>query len=104
MTYYPLEKLINLHDGYRRTFRIGSHTLLLVQQEGRRYLLRNVCPHKDFPLHTGSLHGSRLRCAYHGMEFDLAHGGRCVQHPHQRGVQMYELIYAGSEVGVALAD
>lgn len=102
MAYHRLEKLINLYDGYRQLFRIEHLQLLLIQENGQRYLLRNMCPHKGFPLHTGTMAGTRLRCAYHAMEFDLAREGRCVQHPMQPGVKMYVLVYEGSDVGVEM--
>lgn len=102
MTFHRLEKLINLHDGYRRVFRIDGLSLLLMQEEGQLYLLRNVCPHKGFPLHTGTYSGGRLRCAYHAIEFDLPCGGRCVQHPSQPGVTLYPVVYEGADVGVEL--
>lgn len=104
MAFHKLEKLIHLHDGYRRVFQAGGLSLLLVQEDGRRWLLRNRCPHKDFPLHTGTLAGSRLRCRYHGMEFDLAAGGRCLQFPRQPCVEMYALVYDGNDVGVELPE
>lgn len=102
MTYFALEKLVNLHDGYRRVFRVDGISLLLIQENGQRYLCRDMCPHKGFPMHTGTMLGSRLRCAYHAMEFDLARDGRCIQHPLQPGVKMYELVYEGNEVRVEL--
>ena len=102
MTYFALEQLVNLHDGYRRVFRVDGISLLLIQENGQRYLCRDMCPHKGFPMHTGTMLGSRLRCAYHAMEFDLARDGRCIQHPLQPGVKMYELVYEGNEVGVEL--
>lgn len=102
MAFHKLDKLINLHDGYRRVFQAGGLSLLLVQEGDQRWLLRNRCPHKDFPLHTGTLTGSRLRCRYHGMEFDLAAGGRCQQFPRQPCVEMYALVYDGNDVGVEL--
>lgn len=102
MAFYRLEKLINLHDGYRRVFNVDGISLLLIQEGSRLYLLRNMCPHKAFPLHNGTMVGTRLRCAYHAMEFDLGNGGRCVQHPMQPGVKMYTLVYEGNEVGVEL--
>jgi nitrite reductase/ring-hydroxylating ferredoxin subunit len=102
MAFYRLEKLINLHDGYKRVFRIEGQSLLLIQENGQRYLLRDQCPHKAFPLHTGTLSGTRLRCAYHAMEFDLARGGRCIQHPSQPGVTMFALLYDGNDVGVEI--
>jgi nitrite reductase/ring-hydroxylating ferredoxin subunit len=102
MTFYPLEKLINLHDGYRQVFRLQGVPLLLMQEEGQRYLLKNICPHKGFPLHTGTFSHGRLRCAYHAFEFDLACGGRCLQHPNQPGAALYPLVYQDAMVGVEL--
>lgn len=101
MAFRPLEKLIYLYDGYIREHRIGSHSLLLIQQEGKLYLIRNSCPHKQFPLHTGSVHHGVLTCAYHGMKFDLA-SRRCLQHPTSRSLclEALPLIYQGNEVGV----
>ncbi len=37
------------------------------------------CPHRLVPLTVGAVHSGRLRCAYHGWEFDDA--GRCVELP-----------------------
>ncbi len=102
MAYHRLEKLINLHEGYRRVFRVDGIALLLMVENGRRYLLRNMCPHKGFPLHNGTMSGSRLRCAFHAIEFDLEREGQCVQHPMQPGVKLYPLVYEGNEVGVEL--
>lgn len=102
MAYHRLEKLINLHEGYRQVFRVDGIALLLMVEGGKRYLLRNMCPHKGFPLHSGTMSGSRLRCAFHAIEFDLADDGRCIQHPMQPGVRMYALVYDGNEVGVEL--
>jgi nitrite reductase/ring-hydroxylating ferredoxin subunit len=102
MAFFALEKTVNLQDGYRQVFRVDGIQLLLIQEEGQRYLLRNFCPHKGFPLHTGTMLGSRIRCAYHAMEFDLARNGRCVHHSLQPGVKMYALVYEGEDVGVEL--
>ncbi|MGX6607226.1 Rieske 2Fe-2S domain-containing protein [Micromonosporaceae bacterium Da 78-11] len=41
------------------------------------------CPHRLVPLSAATLEGGRLRCAYHGWEFDAA--GACVQLPSQEG-------------------
>jgi nitrite reductase/ring-hydroxylating ferredoxin subunit len=103
MAFFRLEKITNLHDGYRRVFHAGRLSLLLIQQDGRRFLLRNRCPHKDFPLHDGTLQGTRLRCRHHGMDFDLAQGGRCVQFPRQCA-EMFPLAYDGLDVGVDLPE
>ena len=44
--------------------------------------LENRCPHRNMPLSEGWLIDDRVRCFYHGLEFDS--GGRCVHIPGQR--------------------
>ena len=50
MRFIPLEKLINLEEGYRREFRIDYHRLLLLQYRGDLHLIEAVCPHQEHPL------------------------------------------------------
>ncbi|MEU4236705.1 Rieske 2Fe-2S domain-containing protein [Actinoplanes sp. NPDC026619] len=41
------------------------------------------CPHRLVPLSAATVEGGRMRCAYHGWEFDAA--GNCVSLPSQEG-------------------
>jgi len=43
---------------------------------GRPFALRDVCPHRAFPLSLGHYDGQAVECAYHGWQFD-AHTGQC---------------------------
>lgn len=45
--------------------------------------LDDRCPHRFAPLSLGKLDGERLRCGYHGLEFDRC--GACVHNPHGAG-------------------
>ena len=42
MRFYPLEKLINLHDSYSRQFKIDNLQLLLLQRDGELYLIEGL--------------------------------------------------------------
>jgi phenylpropionate dioxygenase-like ring-hydroxylating dioxygenase large terminal subunit len=42
-------------------------------------LVAQVCPHRLVPLSAATVDGGRLRCAYHGWEFDAT--GTCVVLP-----------------------
>lgn len=96
--FVALERLINLQDGYRRTFQVASRDLLLLVVDGQPLLLENRCPHQGAPLHNATLSGRVLRCARHGLEFDLHSGrslnGRCAP------LSRLSLAYDGDRIGI----
>jgi phenylpropionate dioxygenase-like ring-hydroxylating dioxygenase large terminal subunit len=64
---------------------------------GRPFVLRDVCPHRAFPLSFGQFDGKTVECAYHGWQFD-AHTGQCQTIPSlsEDSKLKCERIYAGS--------
>lgn len=77
MSFHVLEKLSQLYDGYRKEFRVSGRSLLLLQDEGRVYLIENRCPHMDAPLTHSTVSHGKLRCPIHGIEFVLSTGAAC---------------------------
>ncbi len=54
------------------------------RDDGSPAALRDLCPHRFAPLHRGTLiAGDRIRCGYHGLEFDST--GACSRNPHGAG-------------------
>ena len=52
--------------------------------DGRAAALQDRCPHRFVPLSLGTVCGNaRVRCAYHGLEFDAS--GTCVHNPNAEG-------------------
>ena len=100
MTFYPLERLSKLYDGYQRPIEVAGHSLLLVQEEGQLHILRNVCPHMDAPLTYATIKQGVLRCPLHGIEFHL-HDGSPLRSP-IGPIHKYPAIYDGDQVGVEL--
>jgi len=101
MAFYALERLINLYDGYRRPFVVAGQPLLLIQEEGRRVIILNQCPHLQAPLERGSIHDGFIQCPAHGMRFDLVSGqslDAC-----NNGLQFLPIAYDGNQLGVNLA-
>jgi phenylpropionate dioxygenase-like ring-hydroxylating dioxygenase large terminal subunit len=43
---------------------------------GKPFALRDICPHRAYPLSFGQFDGANVECAYHGWQFD-AHTGQC---------------------------
>src|SRR5580700_11666937 len=64
---------------------------------GKAFALRDVCPHRAFPLSFGQFDGTAVECAYHGWQFD-AHTGQCRAIPSltEDSKLKCERIYAGS--------
>ena len=54
------------------------------RDDGSPAALADVCSHRFAPLHLGKrCAGDRIRCGYHGLEFDA--GGACVRNPYGDG-------------------
>ena len=64
---------------------------------GAPFVLRDVCPHRAFPLSFGEFDGASVECAYHGWQFD-AHTGQCLAIPSltEDSKLKCERIHAGS--------
>ena len=105
MRFYPLEKLINLHDDYVRQFKIDNLQLLLIQRPGKRFLLEAHCPHRGHPLAAASIDGGTIQCSLHQYQFALADGRllKATEAP-CRELRVFDVVYAGNEVGVMLDE
>ena len=102
MAFRSLEKLINLHDGYRRVFRVGVGEVLLLQEQGERWLIGRHCPHAGQALDEAAVEDGTVRCPRHGYCFSLATGSAleapCADLP------VLPLVYDGNRVGVDDGD
>jgi phenylpropionate dioxygenase-like ring-hydroxylating dioxygenase large terminal subunit len=60
---------------------VGEHRLVVVRLRpgGPAAVFADRCPHRLVPLSAGTVADGRLRCAYHGWQFDA--DGRCVDLP-----------------------
>ena len=103
MRFYQLEKFINLHDGYRRVFKIDELQLLLLQHDGERHLLEAHCPHRGHPLETADVQNNGIRCPLHGYQFQLDDGRvRVANDKPCRALRRYALVYRDTDLGVML--
>lgn len=96
--FVPLERLINLEEGYRRTLRVNGQTLLLLVVNNRPILIEDRCPHQGAPLSNATLEGETLRCPRHGLAFSLSSG--CALQPGCAGLKMFTLAYEGDRIGI----
>jgi nitrite reductase/ring-hydroxylating ferredoxin subunit len=105
MRFYPLEKLINLHDAYTRQFKIDRFRLLLIQRQGELYLIEANCPHRNHPLDVATIDNGIIQCALHHYQFAIDDGRLLYASEERcRGLYTFPLVYEGNEVGVMLED
>lgn len=55
--------------------------LLICNVAGTFYAFENRCPHQQQTLGEGLLEGGVLTCPWHGYQFDVKRGGRCLTDP-----------------------
>lgn len=82
--------------------------LLLRDEAGDVVALHDVCPHRFAPLSMGSIVDGKIRCGYHGLEFDL-HGncvGSClnVAAPKAARVRRFPIVEQDTIVWIWMGD
>lgn len=102
MAFYALERLINLDDGYRKTFIVNRKELMLLQVNGERFVIQASCPHKHWPLSAAKIEGNTIECSKHGARFSLDTG---VIASDERTVdcvnlQTWPIVYEGNQLGI----
>ncbi len=69
-TFHKLLDLDELPEGRVTTVNIGHHSFAVTHFEGQYGCLDNACPHQGGPLGEGSIEGGKLRCPWHGYDYD----------------------------------
>lgn len=104
MSFFPLEQLSRISDGYQKAFSAGGKDVLLCQLDGEVFIIENSCPHMGVPLSSATqLPKKQLRCQAHGIAFDLVSSKalgplagtlECIK--------KFPVVYEGTQVGVDL--
>lgn len=104
MTFYPLEKLHNLREGYRQVFQVEQLNLLLIEYNGKRLLFDNACPHAAHPLSSGTIENDVIRCPLHGIAFSLKTGQaeNVENFSAKQCIRFYSFAYRDNVIGVEL--
>lgn len=104
MTFYPLEYLHRLHEGYFRSFSVAGRSVLLLQSDGRTHIIGNRCPHMNSTLDRAQVEGDIIRCPAHRFEYFLSTGlpARQVFEAGGGRLERYPVSYEGNQVGIVL--
>lgn len=99
--FIALEKLINMHDGYQRSFRVDSHSFMLAQVDGKAVLFEPICPHAGWSLVYARIERGKIHCPKHDFTFDII-SGEMVDPPHIgcEPLKQFTIDYQGPQLGV----
>jgi phenylpropionate dioxygenase-like ring-hydroxylating dioxygenase large terminal subunit len=87
---------------------LNRSIVLFRTQEGAPVAMDNRCPHRSYPLSSGTLDGDSIICGYHGMRIDAK--GDCTDYPavaqcpKKVGVRTYPLIERGPMCWIWMGD
>ena len=100
MRFMPLDRLINLRDGYRRRFKVDALDLVLAQEYGTLYAFSSRCPPQYQSLVDADIEEGPVFCPRHNFAFSLDTGlhadGFC------DAISIYRIHYEGNAVGILL--
>jgi nitrite reductase/ring-hydroxylating ferredoxin subunit len=100
--FIPLERLINLHEGYRQAFKIDGADIILLHEEGQTFAFSRTCPHQHYSLDYARVTNGIVLCSAHGFEFDLNRSGALVKpvgFPCS-ALRTYDLVYEADRIGI----
>lgn len=92
-----------LPDGRVKPVTCGHTTVCMTHHEGQFAALDNRCPHQKGPLGEGSIENGKLRCPWHGWDFDPI-TGRSAAPFEDGGVDPYEIDVREDGVWVGIEE
>ena len=74
--YHRVCAVDDVGPGTAKVVDVGGHGILVVNANGELFALSNSCGESPLPLHFSTLHGTELRCSWHGCRYDVRNGRR----------------------------
>ncbi|MFT6167354.1 MAG: thiamine pyrophosphate-dependent acetolactate synthase large subunit-like protein/nitrite reductase [Vicingaceae bacterium] len=99
--YKVLDDKNELPNGRVMTVTAGHKGICLTHFEGKYYALENKCPHQGGPLGEGSIENGKLRCPWHGWDFEPCGGS---SEGFDDGLPVFDLKIEGDIIFVALEE
>jgi nitrite reductase/ring-hydroxylating ferredoxin subunit len=94
-------KVDQVKPGQSHLVRIKDQAIALFNIEGTIFGLDNTCPHSRGPLVEGRVSGHKVRCPWHGAQFDITTGA-CLAGPATQAVKTYVVHVENGSVFIEL--
>ena len=86
-----------LQSDQMKAVTLGDKRLLLVNANGKLYLIDEMCSHEDYSLALGCIKGNRIKCSLHGSYFDLETGA-ALDEPADAPINIYPVKVESGQV------
>ncbi|MCS7063668.1 MAG: Rieske 2Fe-2S domain-containing protein [Methylacidiphilales bacterium] len=80
-----------------------SHRIALFRTSSGLYALDDHCPHRDGPLHQGTIENDCVTCPWHLWQFRLT-DGRCTNVSHATAAKTYRIVEKQGEFFIQIED
>jgi phenylpropionate dioxygenase-like ring-hydroxylating dioxygenase large terminal subunit len=71
-------------EGVLNRWILNEPVIMYRTEAGKPVAMLDMCPHRSYPLSKGTRLGDRIRCNYHGLEFEP--DGKCAHIPGQKNI------------------
>lgn len=91
-------QLSDFGPGSQKSVRLGRQSVLVVNDQGTLFAVRNLCTHESVPLEGGQVSCGKITCSAHGATFDLATGAATA--PAFKAVRLYRVFLEENSIYV----
>ena len=97
--YVAVATVDELAPGQMKKVEAGGRRLLLVNSDGKHFVVDEMCSHEDYSLYLGCIQDGRIKCSLHGSYFDLV-TGEALEEPACDPIGTYPVTVAEGKVWV----
>lgn len=90
-------------DPSSRLIELEGKMIALIRQGERFYAIEERCSHRAGPLSEGTIVNGKVKCPWHGAEFDLLTGAVCTG-PARRNLAIHQVIERGDTIFLKLNE
>lgn len=94
--FFQVATIHEIQPGQSKTIRVLGREIVVFNDRGTFYAVKNSCPHQGTPLNLGTVEGAILTCPGHSWRFDLKTGDS-PDHP-PLGLRCYRVEVRGDAV------
>lgn len=98
--FFQVATIHEIHPGESKTIPLQGREILVINNNGTFYAVKNSCPHQGVQLDRGAIEGGILTCPGHAWRFDLKTGD-ALDHP-PLGLRCYRIEVRGDAIWVEI--